>query len=98
MASSATIDAVMKLPPEVLAKLPSIRPPPGVQPNFIDPPTVAPRILAACTVLLAVMLGFVGVRFYVVCKIARRMGADDWMTAAAVVGIVYYYILMCLRK
>jgi hypothetical protein len=98
MASSATIDAVMKLPPDVLAKLPSIRPPPGVTPNFIDPPTVAPTILAICTVLLVVMLSFVAVRFYVVCRITRRMAADDWMAAAAVVGINYYYILMCLSK
>ncbi|KAF2877113.1 hypothetical protein BDV95DRAFT_558493 [Massariosphaeria phaeospora] len=89
-------DELDKIPPDMLDKLPILAPPPGVQSNFIDAPNVSGKILAVLTCLFVIMLGFSMIRIYVAIQIKRKMDPDDWMTAAAAVGVCLYYILACL--
>ncbi|KAF6226143.1 hypothetical protein HO133_009009 [Letharia lupina] len=47
----------MSIPAGVpLSEIPSLQPPPGVTPNFINPPTIAPALIAVNGVFLALML------------------------------------------
>ncbi|TGJ78224.1 hypothetical protein E0Z10_g10540 [Xylaria hypoxylon] len=65
-----------------LATTPAGIPPPGVQPNFADPPSSAPVLIAVGTALLAIMLVFASIRFYVKVVIHRKVTADDSATRA----------------
>jgi hypothetical protein len=62
-----------------LSKIPSRMPPPGVTPNFVDPPTIStlPRIFIYVT--LPPMVIFVILRFYTRITITRKVGIDDCM-------------------
>ena len=84
------------LSPEQLAQIPAGVPPPGVLPNLANPLNVGNYILIANGVLMAMMLTFVALRFYVVFRIKRKMGADDWTVVAALVGSCYYFVVVCL--
>ncbi|CAJ2500629.1 Uu.00g034820.m01.CDS01 [Anthostomella pinea] len=84
-------DALATMTPEQLSMIPAGTPPPGVIPNFIDPPTSAPVLIAVGTVLMAIMLLFAGIRFYVKVIIRRKVTPDDWTTLAAVIGTCWYY-------
>ncbi len=73
----------MSLTPEQMAQTPASKPPPGVVPNFVDPPSGAPVLIAVGTVLLAIMLVFACIRFYVKAFVRRNVTADDckwWFT------------------
>ncbi|GJN70186.1 hypothetical protein PLICBS_004239 [Purpureocillium lilacinum] len=72
----------MSLTPEQMAQTPASKPPPGVVPNFVDPPSGAPVLIAVGTVLLAIMLVFACIRFYVKAFVRRNVTADDSVTAA----------------
>jgi hypothetical protein len=82
--------------PVELAQIPAGIPPPGVVPNLIDPPTVGFRIIAAGSILMAIMLIVVAMRFYVVLRIKKKMGADDWTIVVGVIGSCFYFIVLCL--
>lgn len=73
--------------PELLAKTPAGKPPPGVVPNFIDPPSRAPRATAAIVVLLTVMVVILSMRMYSKSRFSRNLGMDDWMALAAGVSV-----------
>jgi hypothetical protein len=85
-----------KMPPEQLAQIPAGVPPPNVMPNLINPYNAGDYILVANSILMAIMVIFVALRFYVVFKLKRKMGADDWSIIAAVIGSIYYFVVVCL--
>jgi hypothetical protein len=87
-----------KIPPEQLAQIPAGIPPPGVVPNLINPPNAGNYIIIANSILMAIMIIFVALRFYVVFKIKRRIGADDWAVVFALIGSCYYFVVVCLGK
>jgi hypothetical protein len=78
-----------KIPPEQLAQIPAGIPPPGVIPNLINPPNAGTYIIIANSILMAIMISFVALRFYVVFKIKKRIGADDWTVFFALIGSCY---------
>ena len=67
----------MSLTPEQMAQTPASKPPPGVVPNFVAPPSGAPVLIAVGTVLLAIMVVFACIRFYVKALVRRNVTADD---------------------
>jgi hypothetical protein len=66
-----------KFDPAVLAQLPSLQPPPGVQPNFINPESIAHQTRDATYVALPLMLSFLTLRVYTRLRITHSFGADD---------------------
>ncbi|KAJ3571854.1 hypothetical protein NPX13_g5237 [Xylaria arbuscula] len=70
-----------------LATTPAGVPPPGVEPNFLNPPSSANVLIIVGTVLLVIMLVFASIRFYVKVIVRRKVTADDWTTLAAVVTV-----------
>ena len=66
-----------KIPPEMLAQLPALQPPPGVQPDFIDPQSIADQTRHAIYACLPLMLLFLFLRLYTRLRILRAVGADD---------------------
>ena len=60
-----------------LSQLPALQPPPGVTPNFIDPYTRGPMLLALSAVAIGIMYFFVGIRFYSKFYIKREWSWDD---------------------
>lgn len=60
-----------------LSQIPSAAPPPGVVPNFIDPPSQAnvPRIFTYVT--LPPMILFLAMRMYVRIFVTHTIGLDD---------------------
>jgi hypothetical protein len=87
-----------KMSPEQLAQMPAGVPPLGVIPNLVDPHNVGNYILIANSLMMAMMIIFVALRFYVVFAIKRRMEPDDWTVVAGLVGSCYYFVVVCLGK
>lgn len=68
----------MSLPPNAdLSKIPAMKPPPGVTPNFINPPSIGNTIIVVNVVFLTLMLGFVILRIYTKGVLTRSLGWDD---------------------
>jgi len=68
------------LPPalvELLSHTPAMSPPPGVTPNFIDPPSRAGDLLVLNCVFLPIMLVAVTMRMTVKGIFVRNLGWDD---------------------
>lgn len=57
------------------------RPPPGVTPNYVDPESLAPVLVACITTCLVLMIIFVGMRLYTKLFISRAFGRDDCMSS-----------------
>lgn len=74
---STMADALASMTPEQLAQTPAATPPSGVTPNFVNPPSTAPVIIAISSVLMAVMFLFAGGRFYVKIALRRKITPDD---------------------
>ncbi|PVI04818.1 hypothetical protein DM02DRAFT_624609 [Periconia macrospinosa] len=91
----ATID-FSHMAPEQLAQIPAGVPPLGVVPNLVNPPTVGYNIVIAGSILMAIMLTVVAMRFYVVFRLKKKMGGDDWTVVAGVIGSCYYFAVLCL--
>ena len=70
-------DALATMTPEQLSKIPAGTPPPGVQPNFVNPPSSAPVLIAVGTVFMGIMFLFAGMRFYVKVIVRRKVAPDD---------------------
>ena len=66
-----------KLTPEQLAHLPAAQPPPGVVPNLVNPHSDGNVLLIVGSILVAIMLSFAGLRFYVKAFVRREFKADD---------------------
>ena len=60
-----------------LSQIPALNPPPGVIPNFVDPYTRGPKLLALSAVAIGVMYLFVMARFYAKFYVQRRLTWDD---------------------
>lgn len=56
-----------------LSKTPSGKPPPGVIPNFIDPPSQGPIAQTFVTVTLLLMIVFVALRVYADVWISQKL-------------------------
>ena len=70
-----------ELPPGVpLSQVPSSVPPPGLSPNFVDPPTLHSAIVAVCSVMTLFTLFFVTTRLYLHLHIGHKFGLDDCPT------------------
>lgn len=78
-----------KLDPAMLAQLPALQPPPGIQPNFVNPEAIATQTRAATYVALPLMLLFLTLRMYTRLRVTRVVGADDckYLTKS---GFLYY--------
>lgn len=55
----------------------SMPPPPGVVPNFENPPSLAPSVVAASVALPALSTAFVALRFYTTFKVTHVRDASD---------------------
>lgn len=66
-----------------------IPPPPGIQPNYDNPPNIGPPLLGVGAVFIAIMLVFLAIRIYVKTKVVRKYSLDDCESCetANVVGI-----------
>ncbi|KAF2274905.1 uncharacterized protein EI97DRAFT_93477 [Westerdykella ornata] len=78
---------------EQLAQIPAAVPPPGVVPNFVDPPSDGYVLIAVGAALMAVMFLFAGIRFFVKLRIQHKVSADDWTTLVALIGTCSYYAI-----
>lgn len=74
--SLTNLDA-SKLPPALLEILPALPPPPGVTPNFIDPPSCADLGKGFVYTFLPLMVCFVILRIYTRARVSRGFGVDD---------------------
>ena len=63
--------------PQEEATTPAADPPPGQVSNLRNPPSSGDYWIGAITVLMAIMLVFVGLRFYVKRSIKRAATLDD---------------------
>lgn len=73
-----------------LSKVPSMIPPPGIQPNLVNPETLADTIIAmsATTSILAIAL--LSARLYSTLGITRSVGYDDYVCVAGMVFSLAY--------
>ncbi|KAK9784973.1 hypothetical protein AB5N19_09897 [Seiridium cardinale] len=78
-------DSLAGLTPDQLASIPAGGPPPGIQPNLVDPPTAAPVLIIVSTILMVITLFIAGIRFHVKDFVRNKINADDWTTPVAVV-------------
>jgi hypothetical protein len=76
-----------------LDRLPSGRPPPGVTPNFVDPPSYASEIRILEGVFVSLMLAAVLVRVYVRLRLVKAWGWDDYLCIAAAFGSLAHLIM-----
>ena len=68
---------------------PALPPPPGVTPNFTDPVSRAPAVLAAIGIITPVMLIFVLARFFAKLAYARsQLGCEDVCCAVGTILVV----------
>jgi hypothetical protein len=59
------------------SQIPALQPPPGVVPNFIDPYTRGPMLLALSAVAIGIMYLFVIARFYCKFSLKHKVTWDD---------------------
>lgn len=63
--------------PAVFAGVPAAKPPPGVLPNYTNPYSDGPILIIVGSILVFIMLIFVGARIFTKIKITRRSSPDD---------------------
>lgn len=83
-------DAANFMTPEQMEVTPAGVPPPGVIPNFVNPPTVGYNVIGVVSALVAIAFTFVALRLYTAIAIKRKMLADDWTTVASVVSRIRF--------
>ncbi|TRX93716.1 hypothetical protein FHL15_005392 [Xylaria flabelliformis] len=71
-------------------KTPAATPPPGVTPNFVNPPTQAPMLNTGIYVMLPLMLLFFSARIYTRTYITRALGTDDYLCIIATAATLAY--------
>jgi hypothetical protein len=88
MSPSIDPKVVESIPESVLAILPAATPPPGVQANFIDPPTRVPVLLGLGSTFLVIALLCYTVRIYTKVAIVKSWRWDDgkWCAGCPVEG------------
>lgn len=92
---SPTIDpqAIEQLPPALLQTLPAGTPPPGVQSNFVDPPTLVPAVLGVGASFLVLALFCFVIRAWTKLSINKRCSWDD---CKCFVLALYFTVEVCL--
>lgn len=77
--STGNIDAklIESIPLAVLKTMPAATPPPGIQPNFADPPTQVPVILGVGITFLVLAVLCFSIRIYTKLAIAKNWKWDD---------------------
>ena len=76
-ADTADPQAIQSIPSALLKTLPAGQPPPGVQPNFADPPSRAPVILGVCLTFAVLAVICFSIRIYTKLAIAKNWKWDD---------------------
>ena len=67
-----------QLPPGIpLSQIPAARPPQGVIPNFINPPSLDSAVIGVCTVFIALTVFFVLNRLYLNGHAGQKLALDD---------------------
>ncbi|MCJ1454230.1 hypothetical protein MMC28_004582 [Mycoblastus sanguinarius] len=79
-----------------LSVTPVLPPPPGTTSNFANPDDRVTMYIVPCSILLAVMILFVSLRFYVRLWISRSPGWDDLACLLATIGQISFTGLMIL--
>ncbi|KAI9687194.1 MAG: hypothetical protein M1820_010498 [Bogoriella megaspora] len=69
---------------------PALPAPEGLNPNFIDPPTLMPTVIVTCTVVLALVTAFVCARLFIKSYIIGEHHIEDYLSYLAWAGIVTY--------
>ena len=79
------------LPPGVNAsQIPFGAPPPGIIPNFVNPPTLVEGLIAASTTTLILALLLLSARLYSTTRITHSIGSDDYIAIASFVLSLAY--------
>lgn len=81
----------MAATPTDLCQVPAGPPPPGVEPNFIDPTSLAPAKMTILSILVAWGIVFTSGRFYVN---FRRLSLTDYLTLFALLLAIIILGLM----
>jgi hypothetical protein len=71
---------------ESLSNIPAGTPPPGVTPNFVNPESRAPALVAVCILMIILSVPCVAVRIFIKLRISKNTGVDDWV---ALVGAIF---------
>ena len=74
---ATTLAVSPALPSQASLDIPALLPPPGVTPNFINPPSLGSELLIASIICLTFMALFAGMRFYTKIVIKNCLGWDD---------------------
>ncbi|KAF2202016.1 hypothetical protein GQ43DRAFT_480227 [Delitschia confertaspora ATCC 74209] len=79
-----------KLTPEMMDRIPTLSPPAGTRPNFINPPSRKLQIRLVSYILLPIMACFLALRMYTRARITRGLGADDYLAVVSAIFIAAY--------
>ena len=79
--------------PAVLENYPAAKPPPGVVANYAHPSGDGPVLIIVGSILVFIMLVFVGARIFTKVKITRRSSPDD----CAYICFLVRKVTDCLR-
>ncbi|KAF2743451.1 hypothetical protein M011DRAFT_410590 [Sporormia fimetaria CBS 119925] len=69
---------------------PAMTPPAGKMPNYTNPPTLMPAVIATAVVVLTLMTVCVAARAFVKIVILRKHYVEDWLCYWAWAGVVTY--------
>jgi hypothetical protein len=61
----------------MLAKIPALEPPPGVEPNFVNPYSLYPFVIATCTLCLMFTTAAVVIRMFTKIQVAKTVNWAD---------------------
>ena len=82
-----------------LSKIPSMLPPPGLQPDFVDPTTLAEPIVAISSTTSALAIILLSARLYSTVRITRSTGYDDCACIAAIIfSLAYMSLIVNTRR
>ena len=88
------------IPPGIpLDQFPSAPPPPGVTPNFINPPSLENAIIAVTATTLTLTLSLLAIRLYTTLRITHSASYDDCAIVLALISAIpYLAIVLDTRK
>ena len=69
---------------------PALQAPEGLESNFVDPPTLMPRVVVTSVVVVSMMTIFVSARLFTKSHIAHRHHCEDFLSYYAWAGLVAY--------
>ena len=69
--------SIESIPPALLKTIPAGQPPPGIVPNFADPPTLVPVVLGVCIAFMTLAFFCFSIRIYTKLVIAKKWNWAD---------------------